>query len=154
MLWSERKEGIFSAAALNACVAFVMRISLFVLFTHSSSPLPCRWTLPSRCGRVSRRELWDILPAVTSGTIIRSAGVTPLNGPMTIPWFSLELPFTTGTLRSEQGWNFSLREICFFYISAAWRWAIQQFGVCRIFFIALNLSDKPPVSPFPQKSSY
>ncbi len=58
---------------------------------------PCRWTLPSQCGRVSLRELWDILPAVISGTIIRSAGVTPPNGPMTIPWFSPEQPFTTGT---------------------------------------------------------
>ena len=64
---------------------------------HTSLKYLPRWTSLSWYGRASRSGWSAFSHGATSGMRPRGAGATLARGPMTSPWFSPQLPSTTGT---------------------------------------------------------
>lgn len=133
-----------------------------------------RWTLPSRCGRVSQTALLVTQPGATSGTVTRSGGATLPNGPTTTPWCWRGLPSTTSTepllLRSLSLLLFAFSSpltvfmLCHryyhylytTYLPASLRTMVDQMSNCEdilMNFLVSSVSKLPPIK-VTQKKQY
>lgn len=133
-----------------------------------------RWTLPSRCGRVSRTASLVTRPGATSGTATRSGGATLPNGPTTTPWCWRGPQSTTSTepllLRCVSLLLFAFRStltgfwlshryyhyLYTTYLPASLRTMVDQMSNCEdilMNFLVSSVSKLPPIK-VTQKKQY